>query len=736
MPEDRRHIAVMFTDIVGYTALMGSDENKAFEMLKRNHTIHAALVKKHNGKLVKEIGDGTLASFSLGSDAVRCAIEIQKESKSQKIPLKIGIHEGEMVMAGEDVLGDGVNVASRLQEISADGSITISGRVYSDVKNKAGIKTKLIGDKRLKNVEDPVKVYKVFWEEEKEKPIEGEEMKSKFRLLYYVMAGIVVILVVVILWQFLPSKETNPTIPEVVDKSIAVLPFRNDSPDQENEYFCNGMVESILTNLQKIGDLQLKSRTDVEQYRKPDKDLASIAKELKVAFILEGSVQKVGDNILVSAQLIDGKTGNHLWADNYDGKYTDEIFAFQKNVAKKIAASLQAVITPEEEKRLDKKSTSEIMAFDLYWRGMDMVDNFVATNHEKYLESANVLFEKSLMIDPDYASAVFGKGHSLKMKADKSSRNYDSAMVYADRAILLDPMNKDGYGLKASIYSEEWQNDLAIEYYLKSVELDPDWNWTNLLLGIVYLRENDYQNGLHYINESLKGEGRAWPDFYAHLGHFFHFVRDYERSMKYYRRSLILLPRDATITGYFQTLLCQHKIQEAVYYLDSICTKFESESICYRLKFYAYLNLKNYDQAEKHFNQLLNDTDRPNVQDSIWFSYLLKEKGRDKEANIILQNCYDIIEKRMSENKTYMMLINLSAIYAIQNDNSASLKYLESACAIRGFRPYDNLIEIDPIFESLWDDPEFTAIVKRVKSNKAAFRAQFQEMVDKGEIDL
>jgi adenylate cyclase len=153
MPEDRRHIAVMFTDIVGYTALMGSDEDKAFDMLKRNHTIHATLIEKYNGKLIKEVGDGTLASFPLASDAVRCAMDIQREAKSQQIPLKIGIHEGEMVMAGEDVLGDGVNVASRLQELSQEGCITISGTVQKDIKNKVGITTQFIGEKKLRNVD-------------------------------------------------------------------------------------------------------------------------------------------------------------------------------------------------------------------------------------------------------------------------------------------------------------------------------------------------------------------------------------------------------------------------------------------------------------------------------------------------------------------------------------------------------------------------------------------------------
>ena len=166
MSEERRLAAIMFTDIVGYTALMGSDEDKAFNMLKRNHEIHENLIKQFNGTLIKEIGDGTLASFSLASDAVRCAMEIQKACKEQNIPLKIGIHEGEMVFAGADVLGDGVNIASRLQESAEEGCITISGSVYRDIKNKAGIRTEFIEEKSFKNVDEPIRVYKVLCEEE------------------------------------------------------------------------------------------------------------------------------------------------------------------------------------------------------------------------------------------------------------------------------------------------------------------------------------------------------------------------------------------------------------------------------------------------------------------------------------------------------------------------------------------------------------------------------------------
>ena len=208
--QERRLAAIMFTDIVGYTALMGSDEDRAFEVLARNHTIHKTLIKKHNGTLIKEIGDGTLASFPLASNAVRCAMDIQREAKSLKIPLKIGIHEGEMVFAGSDVLGDGVNIASRLQEDAQEGCINISGSVYRDIKNKAGIKTEFIEEKSFKNVDEPIKVYKVHCKKavEEEKSTQNQEpQKSGNKWPYYIITVIVVLIVSILIWYNIPKKQ-------------------------------------------------------------------------------------------------------------------------------------------------------------------------------------------------------------------------------------------------------------------------------------------------------------------------------------------------------------------------------------------------------------------------------------------------------------------------------------------------------------------------------------------------
>ena len=187
--------AIMFTDIVGYTTLMGMDEDRAFEVRRKVQEIHRTIIKRFNGTIIKEIGDGMLLSFTLASDAVKCAIEIQEACKHQDIPLKIGIHEGEMVFAGEDVYGDGVNIASRLQEVVAEGCIAISERVYSDIKNKAGIKTKLIGVKKLKNVDDSVKVYEVLCEEktvDSDHGAKGAENKKAYRR-YIIISGIFIV---------------------------------------------------------------------------------------------------------------------------------------------------------------------------------------------------------------------------------------------------------------------------------------------------------------------------------------------------------------------------------------------------------------------------------------------------------------------------------------------------------------------------------------------------------------
>ena len=207
MAKQHRHAAIMFTDIVGYTALMGSDEDRAFEVLRENREIHSKLIEQFNGTLIKEMGDGMLVSFNLASDAVRCAIEIQKASIEQDIPLKIGIHQGEMVFEGNDVLGDGVNIASRIQDGTEEGCITISGSVYRDIKNKAGIRTEFIKERNFKNVDERIKVYRVINGEDheelsihKNQSTNNNQFLKKRNIQYGIIALLLIVIPALMIW--------------------------------------------------------------------------------------------------------------------------------------------------------------------------------------------------------------------------------------------------------------------------------------------------------------------------------------------------------------------------------------------------------------------------------------------------------------------------------------------------------------------------------------------------------
>ena len=299
--QEHRLTAIMFTDIVGYTAMMGKDEVKTHKLLNRNREIHQSLIRKYNGTLLKEIGDGMMASFPAASGAVYCAIEIQLASHRENIPLRIGIHQGEVLFEDGDILGDGVNIASRIEKAARSGSIYISSSVYNDVKNKSGIQAEFVGEKSLKNVDMPQKIYSVFVDDSiipKSEPIKEEKAgKIHWKAIISVMIGLTAVILTTL--YVIPKFSNTP--PVDLDRSIAVLPFDNESNDVNNAYFVNGMMEDIRNNLAKIGNLRVISKTSTEKYRKTELSVKEIAQELEVSFLLEGTAQKSGNKVKIHA---------------------------------------------------------------------------------------------------------------------------------------------------------------------------------------------------------------------------------------------------------------------------------------------------------------------------------------------------------------------------------------------------------------------------------------------------
>ena len=297
MAQNRQLAAIMFTDIVGYTTLMGSDEQKAFELLNKNRQIQKPIIEEFQGRFIKELGDGTLAIFNTVSDAVYAAMKIREAGNiSKDIKLRIGIHLGEVVFENEDVFGDGVNIASRIQQIATPGGIYISESVYNNVFNKQDIITRYVKQETLKNVREPMKIYEIIADSKSPGTTMKEQTKKSMR------------------------------------KSIAVLPFVNMSNDPDQEYFSDGMAEEILNSLVHIKDLRVAGRTSSYQFKGKNVDLREVGDKLGVSTVLEGSVRKQGNRVRITSQLINVDDGFHLWSERYD-RDMDDIFAIQDEIA-------------------------------------------------------------------------------------------------------------------------------------------------------------------------------------------------------------------------------------------------------------------------------------------------------------------------------------------------------------------------------------------------------------------
>lgn len=500
--QDRRLAAIMFTDIVGYTALMGSDEDEAFTVLKKNHIIHADLINKYKGTLIKEIGDGTLASFPLASDAVRCAIEIQMECKDMGIPLKIGIHEGETVFSGSDVLGDTVNIASRLQETSTEGCIFISDTVYRSIKNKPDITVDFVAERTLKNVDENLKIYNVNF-----KKILSESIK--------------------------------PTISEITPykkKSIIVLPFENMSPDSDQEYFNDGLTEEIITDLSYIKDLLVISRSSAMTFKGTKKKIKEIAREVNVRYVLEGSVRKAGNNLRIVAQLIDGENDSHLWAEKYNGTL-DDVFQIQEDVSRSIVEALRLKLSPQEETKLADRPIDDPVAIDCYMKasyeimrftessidralkllqnGLDIVGenpviyagmgyaHFQYVNmgvgQEEHIEKAKEYTRKALELDPDCPQAHVTLGVLYHVMKDIKKGIY-----HLNKTLLIDPNNIEALSWCGFFYYLVGKTDKANALWTRFSQLDPVNITTPLASGLKLFFEGKFGSAVPFFFKSYK----------------------------------------------------------------------------------------------------------------------------------------------------------------------------------------------------------------------------------------
>jgi TolB-like protein/class 3 adenylate cyclase len=473
MAQERLLAAIMFTDLVGYTSLMQKDEEKAIESIKRHRLVLEKNVSLFNGQLIEYFGDGSLCIFLSVTDAARCAIAIQQELlQPPVIPLRIGIHIGEIIREGDKIMGDGVNLASRIQSLGEAGSVLVSKEISDKIKNRSEFQLTALGHANLKNVSEPMEVFalsntgltvpKVF---SLVKSVSGSPSKKRFTRSRLILLGAVALSLAVLFF----------VIPAILyrqhftgnEKSIAVLPFENMSTDSSQEYFSDGITEEIIAQLSQIRGLKVISRTSVMQYKGSKQSLKEVARELNVAAILEGSVRKEGNKIRITAQLIDANTDQHIWTRQYD-KTTEEVFDIQSEVAANIASELNIRLSEETGRRLKRKATRNIPAYEEYLKAKQ--DD--PREAEKHLLSA-------LKMDSTFALAwaqlAFVYGRLIAASPDQRPSYTRKSLAAALKAIQYGPELSESHMIFGDILKTVTLNpSLSIPELERAIKLNPN----------------------------------------------------------------------------------------------------------------------------------------------------------------------------------------------------------------------------------------------------------------------
>ena len=557
---ERRLAAILAADVVGYSRLMGANESGTLAALEslRNDFINPK-ISQHQGRIVKLTGDGMLVEFPSVVNAVACATELQRSlrhrnadaSQDHRIEFRIGVNVGDVIAQGEDIFGDGVNVAARLEGVAPVGGIAVSQSVRDHIGKRLDLVFEDLGERQLKNIERPIRVYSISLD------------------------------------QPSPKEAANAVpAPHGPRPSIAVLPFVNMSGDPEQEYFSDGITEDIITDLSKVSGLFVVARNTAFTYKGKHVDVQEVAKRFGVNFILEGSVRKAGTRVRVTGQLINGKDSGHLWADRYDRDLTD-IFAIQDEITHAIVEQLKVKLLPQEKKSIGQTPTGNVEAYTYYLRGRQ----FFHRHSKSYYQLARRMFAKAVELDPAYARAYAGiadcdsflflnysapieikgifetsakalalesglaEAHASQALALSLEQRYEEAMAEFEKAIALDPNSFEGHYFYARACFAQGKLERAAALFERAAEIKPDDYQSACLLVQIYRslgRDGEKESAARRGIERAERELTLHPDNPrpAYLGATALVeLGQNDRAKEWLARTLVIDPDD-TLTQY------------------------------------------------------------------------------------------------------------------------------------------------------------------------------------------
>jgi adenylate cyclase len=515
---NRKLAAILAADVVGYSRLMGVDEEGTLAALKQHRqVVFDPAVAAHHGRVVKLIGDGTIVEFGSIVDAVHCALAVQRSDglvpdealRQPKIILRIGINLGDVIIEGDDIYGDGVNIAARLEPLAEPGGICVSSIVNESVGNRIDVGFKDAGEITVKNIDRPIRIWK--WH-----PGATPEL----------------------------AKPAEKPLPNVPSASIAILPFTNMSGDPEQEYFSDGISEDIITDLSKIAGLTVIARNSSFTYKGRSVDIRTVGRELGVQSVLEGSIRRAGNRVRITAQLIDAGNGGHLWADRYDRDLTD-IFAVQDDVTQRIVEALKITLSPAEKERLADSETHNVAAYDCVLRGREFM-----LGKEKNLETfqhAIKYFKEALEHDPNYslAYACLGFGHLFDYQnrwTQDPDQSLSIAKEYARQAIEKGPSEPLAWCVAAMCSSYERDLDGARVEIDRALSLNPNMALAHNMSGTNRVYSGQPLEGIPDIEQAMRLDPALNSQFLHFLGMAYLLAGKFETAAVLLRQRITLVP--------------------------------------------------------------------------------------------------------------------------------------------------------------------------------------------------
>ena len=506
----RKLTAILSADVKGYSRLMGEDETGTVRTLTAYRELTSNLISKHRGRIVDSPGDNLLAEFGSVVDAVQCAVQIQRELRgrntelpeSRRMEFRVGINLGDVIVEGERIYGDGVNIAARVEGLAEGGGICVSGAVYDSIENKVALEWEYLGEQAVKNIKKPVRVYRVRMPDEEAPGDVGGDLK-------------------------------------LLDKpSIGVLPFVNISGDPD---FSDGITEDLITDLSKISGLFVIARHSVFTYKGKVVRVDQVGRELGVRHVLEGSVRKAGSRVRITAQLVDTRTGGHLWAERYDRELKD-IFDLQDEVTQKIVSALAVKLTKGDEDRLAGRYTDNLEAYDYALRGAEYYSRFT----KEASAQAREMFQKAIQLDPDYALAYSRLGltylHEWTHRWSQDPQLLERAFELAQKAIALDDTLPEAHRVLGDVYLYRRQHEDAIAELEKAIAINPNYADAIAGLGDVLNHAGDPEEAIRLVKKAMRLNPHHHVWYFYALGLSYISTERYEEAIEILKRGLIRNP--------------------------------------------------------------------------------------------------------------------------------------------------------------------------------------------------